>query len=532
MAMMENGNMASIIEIYYNPYIPKMGILLDGKQPPEYSCLIQFSDTDIWEWNGEILPMIYREIRESFYVVFTGTFLDIEIMRHQCFNYEPCIGFKAGHFCISDSLQKRLGWLNQIIKKHRVSFYKITNIHAFFDIAGSLKKYADEICLWDIKNLFCRVKVEILNTDSSEYKEDKNNFLFILSDSVSEGIRRLKKYDSSKWIYVICLGNQTGLHSFNENGLIYEVQDKDVFETVFMMLLHRPLLEALRNCIKSLSDKLREQDEVRIISLVEPMVKIELKSQIEIGRSNPIHVRLEPPIGKMPKLQFKVVDSKIGECDGMNVFGRQEGYTRLDVYRFGEKIPFYTQRIKVIERKRITKLVLSEDELMMGVGDKKILKCDFFPDDADNKNMIRWKSSDENIVSVDYKGCIKALKGGKCRILCVAENVSVSCMCQVKPYLEEIILNVPMNEKGSVDMEAGQEISMDIQLIPENCIDNRLQFESSDYDVVNVVNGMLMAKNAGKATISVINESERKNKIFDVYVSKRKAGFLERIFGK
>ena len=73
---------------------------------------------------------------------------------------------------------------------------------------------------------------------------------------------------------------------------------------------------------------------------------------------------------------------------------------------------------------------------------------------------------------------------------------------------------------------------MDIQLIPENCIDNRLQFESSDYDVVNVVNGMLMAKNAGKATISVINESERKNKIFDVYVSKRKAGFLERIFGK
>ena len=146
--------------------------------------------------------------------------------------------------------------------------------------------------------------------------------------------------------------------------------------------------------------------------------------------------------------------------------------------------------------------------------------------------MIRWKSSDENIVSVDYKGCIKALKGGKCRILCVAENVSVSCMCQVKPYLEEIILNVPMNEKGSVDMEAGQEISMDIQLIPENCIDNRLQFESSDYDVVNVVNGMLMAKNAGKATISVINESERKNKIFDVYVSKRKAGFLERIFGK
>lgn len=522
--------MALIVEVQYNPYIPQMRILLDGNQPPEYSRLIQFSDEDIWEWYNEILEILYQEIRESFYVIFTGTQLDAHIMQYQCERYEYCAGFKAKPFIVSDSLQKRLGRLNQIVKENKKVPCKRTMIHAFFDIAPSLTGWSSELLELNIENLFCCVKMELVNNDVLKYGDNRNSFLFIVSESVEEGIKRLKNYYSRKWIYVLCCGEKTAFHSVNENGLIYEILETDLFKIIFEFLLHRPLLETFRSCIGSFSDEIYCQDAIHKICMVEPMIKVDVKSEIEVGRSAPIHTKLEPPIGQVPKLQFRIADSQMGMCDGVNVFGKKEGQTNLEVYQYGEKLPFYVQKIKFVRRNRITKLLLSEDELILGIGDTKALKCDVFPENADNKSMITWKSSDRTIVSVDSRGHIKALKRGVCKVICTAENVSSSCICRVKPYLEEIILDIPLDEKGNVQMEAGQEITMGIKLVPEDCIDNSIQFESSDYDVVNVVSGKLMAKNAGKATICVMNKT--KSKMVDVFVLKKKESFFGHIFRK
>ena len=50
--------MAIEISLEYNPYLPELNILIDGKQPPQYSRLTQFVDEDIWIWHSEILDVI------------------------------------------------------------------------------------------------------------------------------------------------------------------------------------------------------------------------------------------------------------------------------------------------------------------------------------------------------------------------------------------------------------------------------------------------------------------------------------------
>ena len=76
--------MAATVTLTYNPYIPQLSILVNGKHLSAYSRLIKYSDEDIWNWNNEILDEIYSELRDEFYLVFVGNANDAEIMRYHC----------------------------------------------------------------------------------------------------------------------------------------------------------------------------------------------------------------------------------------------------------------------------------------------------------------------------------------------------------------------------------------------------------------------------------------------------------------
>ena len=102
----------------------------------------------------------------------------------------------------------------------------------------------------------------------------------------------------------------------------------------------------------------------------------------------------------------------------MSVFGKAKGRTTLEVYRYGEKKPFYTQDIDVFVRNRITKIILSEDDITLGVGDSFRIRREYVPDNADNVNQIIWKSSNEQVAKVDQTGRVLATGTGSCKIIC------------------------------------------------------------------------------------------------------------------
>lgn len=526
--------MTRMVEIEYNPYIPQLKIVIDGLQPPDFSRLIQYSDEDIWQWSHEIVDTIYAEVRDDFILSFTGTEQDAEIIRFVCENHKNCVGFKYKEFLISDSLPKRMGKLNQLIKKTGITSYEKTVIDATFLVPPTMQHYLEDIMSIDINNMFCAVRVNTMGLKSS-FDESDNDVLFILSESLDAGVKYLQRLTLQKPAFILTVGNNNRVLSVQKSYWCIETTQEQLFNSIFNCFIQMPLVYTFRKCIGSIRGGNKIEKELQLISCTEPLIIVTTDKEVEVGKSIRLTTSLEPDVGVVPKLIYKVRNQKIASCDGLSVYGLTEGTCILEVYKSGSKQPFFTKEIRVYKRNRITRLILSDDSLLLGINDKKRLVADHYPSDADNTNTISWKSTNENIVNIDTTGHVIAVSPGTCRIICTAENVSAQCHCTVKPYLQDLVFDFVTDDNGILVMAPLQELNVGIERIPNDCIDGEVNISSSNYDIVNVANSTLYAKNAGEATITVTNSSARISRSFNVVVFKtkqqeKKAGFFGRLF--
>jgi hypothetical protein len=524
--------MPSLVEIQYNPYLPQVNILIDGRQPTSFSRLIQYTDEDIWKWANEILDAIYAEIKDDYNLCFIGNDFDAEIMCQLCQNDRHCMSFRKKDFIIADKTQSRLGKLNQLIKKSGVTSYDKTIIDAYFLVSPVLQQIIEKINSIDIKNLFCAVRTQMIE-EKRNYNEDEKSILFIIVESMDRGYQYLADFSLMWPAYVVIIGNDTRISDVTKSGFFIETRQKDLFETLFKCFLQRPLIISFRNCISSIHGGNKITKELLRITSTEPVMNVSVDSEVEIGRSTKLSVLLEPNVGIKPKLLYRVRNQEIASCDGLNLYGLKEGTSTLEIYKQGSSKPLFTKEITVYRRNRITRLIFSDDSLLMGIGDNRQIQMDYYPNDADNRNEIVWKSSDEAIVSVNQNGNLLAKGSGKCRIICTAENVSSQCTCVVMPYMEDLIIE--SGDGKCIHMIPMQEMIVAYRSIPENCIDKKLTMFSSDNDVVNVVNNTLYAKNKGIAQVTIRNVSGRISRTLEVVVerhiqSEKKGGFFKRLF--
>ncbi|MEE0295807.1 MAG: Ig-like domain-containing protein [Lachnospiraceae bacterium] len=527
--------MATEIGMQYNPFLPQLNVLIDGKQPPEYSRLTQFSNEDIWQWHSEILQVLYSEIRDDFFVVFTGREADADIMCLECEKNEHCLGFTVKQPMVNIPLQKRLGELNQLIKTHGEVRYQRSIIEADFIIPTDLQFCLDDILSIDVNNLFCttRIQTSASGDSYSHLEDDKNRFLFILSKSLEEGKRASEKYNLKNPIFIIYQGSDNKLKETQTSYIACECDFVNIVSVIFECFLRFPLVSVLRDCIGSISNEaLKKKDLLKIVTM-DPIIDIKVDKTIEVGKSNVIHVAFDPPSASRPKVKFRVLDSTVARTDDLCVFGLKSGKTQLEAYRYGAKTPFYTCELNVIQRNRIRKIILDDDELILGAGDSRRLRFEYSPVNADNVNSIIWKSSDEKIAVVDSNGNLTARTSGRCKIWCIAENVSAVCYCEVHPYLEK--LSVEFLKDGSNEqliLEPMQEYELQVKVYPEDSIDGDYFVSSSDYNIANVIGNRIFAKNPGSATISIANVSGRKHISFIVNVLKPKRSIFKSIFKK
>lgn len=525
--------MPRLVELQYNPYIPQLQILIDGTPPPEFSRLIQYSDEDMWLWIKEVMDTLYSEVRDEFFVSFTGTKQDAEIVRFVCGQNEHCIGFRHTEFLVAEGLAKRMGKLNQLIKKTGTTVYEKTVIDASFFVAPSFKRFLEDIISLDINNLFCAVRVSTMG-GKSQYDDDDKSVLFLLVDSVEDGRQQLQRLNVNKPAFVILVGSERRFLDVTEHGWFIQTTEELLFETIFDCFLQISLLIAFRKCVRSIKGGNKISKELGLITCIEPLVNISVGKEIEVGRSIRLSTTLEPAVGDIPKLVYQVRNSQVASCDGMAVYGLSEGICTLEVFKTGSKQPFFTKDIKVYKRNRITKLLLSEDSVVLGFNDRKRLLLDHYPSDADNVDTITWKTTDEKIAKVDNSGNVVAVGNGSCRLICTAENVSVQCMCTVKPYLSDIETDLQLDENDTLSLLPLQEITISIKCIPNDCIDDAITLVSSDTNIVNVVKNTLYAKNIGSATVTMKNNTSRIRRSFTVVVNKKepekKKGFFRSLF--
>lgn len=520
--------MPNVIQVQYNPYIPRLSILINGKQPSEFSQLVQYSDEDIWQWGPSFLDTLYSELRDDFYISFIGSEQDASVVQCLCAKHEHCRGVQAKAFLISDPLQVRMKHLNQYIKSEKITAYSRSIIDAVFLLPTNMQRYMEDISELDINNLFCSVRVRMIGVQR-DYEEQENSVFFLFIDDTNDGLDFLNKCSLHRPAFVIKVGSENGLKDVMASHWFYATTEDKMFDTIFACFLQMPLLLAFRRSLQSISGS-KTSRRLRRIACIEPMIDIAVANEIEAGKSAKISVSSEPPGEQPPDLVYKVRNPKIASCDGLCVYGLQEGTSVFEVYRSGEKSPLFEQEISVYKRNRIVRIILSDDTLVLGLNDRKALSCDYAPKDADNISEITWRSSDPAVVKVDGRGRLIAAGLGQCRIICTAENISAQCLCTVKPYLSSISVDIPL-EENVLRLEPMDKYQLLIETSPKDCIDGKIVVETSDFNVINVVNDTLYAKNCGSAIVSIRNINGRISQTFSVVVAKKKVGFFKKLFG-
>ena len=520
--------MPDTVVIQYNPYEPRLSILIDDMRLSEYSRLIQFVDEDIWDWSGKLLDAIYEETRRPFTLRLLGTPMDAAAIELLCRDYEKCRGFEAGKFVLEEPLQSRMKKLSQYIKGNAVPRFDKSRFLAGFVFLEETEGLWETIKDLDVNNAFCSVQAEKIEANSRKADQD---IAFVVARSAAEAETWIQRARPAQLAFALIMGEGNKLVKGTQDAWYFETSEQDLFTTIFQCLLEKPLRIAFRKCYKQIS---REDNskELRRIGSVEPLIDIQAESAVEVGRSSPIEVTTDPPIAEPPELVYKVLNESIARCDRFSLFGMLPGETTLEIYRQGENKPLETIPITVYTRNRINKIVLADDDLLLGLGDTKRLGCEYAPLDADNIATLAWRSTDPNVIHVDQTGFLTARGVGRCRIICAAESVAAQCICEVKPYLESIGIDQELDD-DTLYLAPSEEREIRVLLEPKDVVDGRVSIISSDMDIVNVLRYTLIGKKLGETMITIRNESGRVEKRFRVIVRKeKKPGKFQTFFKK
>lgn len=117
---------------------------------------------------------------------------------------------------------------------------------------------------------------------------------------------------------------------------------------------------------------------------------------------------------------------------------------------------------------------------------------------------IRWKSSDMNIAKVSVDGTVTAVSAGNADITAICGDKSATCKVNVSSgtEIEEIIM------PESLSVTRGQDIAIEIRLLPLDADKTALRFTSSDESIATVSEeGIVSGLAVGEATITASSGS-------------------------
>ena len=149
--------------------------------------------------------------------------------------------------------------------------------------------------------------------------------------------------------------------------------------------------------------------------------------------------------------------------------------------------------------KEVQNISLSESTISLKKGKQLKLIASIIPIDATNQTLT-WESDNDN-VTVDNNGTISANKVGISTITVKANNgKSSSCKVIVEETTIEIS-SISLNS-NSKELTVGESFQLTTTINPNNATIRNISWESSNKNIVNVVNGKITAIKEGSATIT------------------------------
>ena len=156
----------------------------------------------------------------------------------------------------------------------------------------------------------------------------------------------------------------------------------------------------------------------------------------------------------------------------------------------------------------VTGVTLDKTSVTLTKGDTETLTATVAPENATNK-AVTWTSSDENVAMV-ADGVVTAKAAGTATITVTTADGSKTATCAITVKAATVSVTGVTLDKTSVTLTKGDTETLTATVAPENATNKAVTWTSSDENVATVADGIVTAKAAGTATITVTTADGRK----------------------
>ena len=148
---------------------------------------------------------------------------------------------------------------------------------------------------------------------------------------------------------------------------------------------------------------------------------------------------------------------------------------------------------------------LNKNDVSLEVGQTETLTVSYSPEDSTDDKIAEWTSSDLNVAEIS-DGVITAKSAGSAEITVTVGDKSATCIVNItEPAPQEIpLVSISLN-KANTSLEVGESETLMVSYFPEDTTDDiTVIWESSNPDIVEVVDGTVTAVAEGSAPITAI----------------------------
>lgn len=240
----------------------------------------------------------------------------------------------------------------------------------------------------------------------------------------------------------------------------------------------------------------------------EPSLSFVEGNSIELvyGESKILHLKHTPhnaPLGMVKWSETNPIAAWANNLGKVYAWGVGESIITAETQIEGEWVSA-SCHVTVREVKMIS-LRLDTTEHVMALGEKRTLNAIYEPSNASFTD-LSWRSSDENVATVNEHGEVSAKHFGECTISVANRDSSLTAQCLIVVAPTEMT-SLQLSET-TLDIELGKYHRLKATFEPADATYKKLSWSSSDESVATVTDGQVNAVGVGECVISVTNSDE------------------------
>ena len=266
-------------------------------------------------------------------------------------------------------------------------------------------------------------------------------------------------------------------------------------------------------------------------AIVVPVKSIILNAEsitLTEGKSTILNATILPIDATENKVTWTSDHETIATVDAMGTVNAVSAGTAIITAASADGTVTASCKVEVVKAAEATVSVdsieLDQYSITLEKGATKTLTATILPADATNKE-ISWISGDSEIVTVDDKGNVTALKEGSTIVVVTAKDGGKMAICKVEVPADAeqtiAVQNITFT-KVNVDMYPGDTEKLEVVIFPDNATNKEITWQSSDSKVVTVEqDGTIKAVAAGAAQIIAVTADGGKIATCNVTVKTR-----------